>query len=230
MENSFSVTLNHLDSISPESLQKLYQILLQTRYTDDEGYGFRGVKLSKDYLSATLVKRVTTFIQQYDEVKQQLVDREINLYSEVEFDIDQQLQLLEIFGPVKQAPKVRVALHSILDSSVRVLCVDLAPFKVIPILIDNAASIAVDNLSVNNFRHREGMVGQYTVKLSDTEIAVDVMQKYEYDVVRATLSVSVPQIDDFVVQLARNGYLSIKCEEDQFRAAFLYLKTALFKE
>ena len=82
MAQAFSVSWFHMEPLDAQLLKDLKQQFLGLRYSEELGYGFRGVLLEDSYLSAVLVKRTATFIPQLDVTKGELVDREIFLFSE----------------------------------------------------------------------------------------------------------------------------------------------------
>lgn len=229
MIKSFAISLEHLTPLNTEDVKNFRREFLTKNYTDEQGYGFRNVVLENDYLSATLVKRTPTLIPQFDFETGQIVEQNIFLYSEIEFALDATFHLLEIFGPAKDAPKVRAVLHPLLRSETRLFSVNLAPAEVLPKLAKASVQLSVDKLTVNNFQHREGIIGKYEMKLARGEWAMDMINKYAQDVTRASLSIAMDGMSEFALNISHRSRLTIKCEEEQFNNVFLFLKSVLFE-
>lgn len=230
MKKSFSVSLNHLKPLGDSDIEQLEEIFREMEYHDEQGYGFRNTKLKSQYLQSTLVKRTPTFLPQFDVASGEFVEQEFFLFSETEFAIDARYELLEIFGPVKQAPKVRTAVRPLLNTDTRLSSVNLSPTKVIQQLLPISDTIQIENLTINNFQYREGIVGRYSIKQIEAGVAETLMQNYNYDIVRGTISVLLSDFDVFTLQISNNGSLRIICEEIEFTEIFSYLKSFQFIE
>lgn len=230
MLRSFAISLDYLTPLNAEDVKIFRQEFLAREYTDEQGYGFRNVILDNGYLSATLVKRTPILIPQFDFETGQIVEQKIFLYSEIEFALDAAFQLLEVFGPAKNAPKVRAVLRPLLRPETRLFSVNLAPAEVLPKLTKGTVQLSVDRLTVNNFQHREGIIGKYEMKLAKSEWAIDIINKYAHDVTKASLLIATDGLSEFALHISRRSRLTIKCEEEQFNNVFLFLKSVLFEE
>jgi hypothetical protein len=229
MRKSFSLSLNHIKPLDKGSIVDFRRRFLEMQYSDEQGFGFRKVSLSSNYLSAILLRRIPTFISQYDAKTGQLIEREIFLYSEIEFGLDGEFQLLEVYGAAKHASRVRAALRLVLQPESRLFSVNLAPAEVIPCLAQSFVRISVDKLTVDNFQHSDGIIGRYEMRLKFADLATDIIERYSHDVTRATISVASPDLGDFDIDVSNNGRLTVKCQEEQFADVFAHLKSVLFK-
>jgi hypothetical protein len=227
MAQAFSVSWFHMEPLDAQLLKDLKQQFLGLRYSEELGYGFRGVLLENSYLSAVLVKRTATFIPQLDVAKGELVDREIFLFSETRFALDSKFGLVEVFGSSRDVPKVLFVLRPFFGTQFTLSPVTLAPAEVIPILVGAGAEVAVDKLTVSNFQYREGIIGRYEMRLTVPALAMDIIQKYATDVSKSTISVSEPRSGRFMMNMGPGGRLTVRCHEDEINEILGFLKVAL---
>lgn len=228
MRSSFSVSFTAISPLNQKISANIHQSLLNTPYNEEEGFGFREVQSHEQFVTAILVKRTPTFIAQLDTATGQLNEHKIFLYSRSKFGIDGNYGLLETYGAAQQASKVRSALRGILPKECKLSTVTLILSEAIRKLNSSAGSILVDNLTVNNFRHREGVIGKYVMRIASFHLAETILQEYVHDTLNAHIQIIGSPVGDFSLQLSRSGHLVIKCDELIFVDVFSYLKSVLF--
>lgn len=228
MRSSFPVSFTEVSPLNKEILAHICQSLLDTPYNGEDGFGFREVQSYDQFVTATLVKRTPTFISQLDTATGQLNEHKIFLYSKSKFGIDYQYGLLEIYGSAQQISKVRPALRGILPKECKLSTVTLILSETIKALSSSSDSILVDNLTVNNFRYREGVIGKYVMRIATFHLAEIILQEYVHDVLNAHIQIIGSPVGDFSLQLSRSGHLVIKCDELGFVDVFSYLKSVIF--
>jgi len=224
------VSINGLAPLLPEDLERLHERLSALNYNDDRGFGFREIDADSTTVSATLVKRTPTFIPEFDPYLNQIVRKEIYLFSEIDFSIDANYELLEIFDTLKNASKVRIALRPLLSKNIRLFSINLAPFEVIPKLSKDTQRLDIERLSVRNFKYAKGIVGRFDMKVENTELALDIMKKYSHEVTRASVKLTADGFEETHVRIYDSGHLIISCEEEDFDRKFKGLKNILFAE
>lgn len=230
MKTSNTISFTKLGSFDIPKFQDLYKSLLATKYSDEQGFGFSHVSMSQNSLSASLIKRVPTTIPRFDLDIGQFIDEQIFLFSEIDFVISKAFNLIEIYGPVKNAPKVRVALYSLFHPEVQVTPIQFRPSAVYRKLLQAFTTITVDNLVVNNFQHKEGVIGRYTIKSAELNLVSQIISQYGHDVARLTCSVTNSVFGDFTFSISNNGSLRINCDEDQFLGLVNEMKSILFTQ
>jgi len=228
MQRSLSLSLSYIEHLDQTSLRAFHKQFLEMHYNEAEGFGFQEVSIDDDYLAAKLVKRVTTIIPYFDFQAGRMIEREIYLYSEIEFAIDQTYQLLEVFGAARHAGKVRAALRPLLGPNISLISADLAPGEVIPRLVKKTSETQIERLTVNNFQHSEGIVGRYEMKLANSDLAMKIISRYKHDVVKARICLSIPTVSSFVINISQSGRLSLTCDETHLKDALSFLKSTLF--
>lgn len=228
MNISNSISFTKLRSFGVQEYQDLYRLLLATTYNNDQGYGFDHVLMNKNLLSARLVKRIPTTIPKFDLSTGQFIDEQIFLFSEIDFVIDANLNLIEIYGPIKDAPKVRVALNPLLHSKVQSVSVQFFPYRLYSKLLQTFTTIKIENLTVSNFQYKEGIIGRYTIKSAELNLASQIIEQYGHDVTKLAFSVNDSILGDFTIAISSKGSLRVNCDEDLFPELLDKIKSVLF--
>jgi hypothetical protein len=228
MSQQFPVSLSRIFPFHQEDLLALSDTLQDLPYTAERGYGFRYVELSEQILQATLIRRTTTTVKQFDAEARQVVARDIFIFHEIAFAIDAQFRLLTVFGPVSHAPKVRAVLRSLLQTGTKVNRADLAPAEVLSRLFEVAEAVSVQGLTVENFQHQEGVRGRYKIEVLPSAVAQQIVAQYPRNVLRAQVQVALPDLDEFGLQVSGGGRVKVACVESQFGPVLSALKALLF--
>ena len=229
MQKTYSIALSFLKPFLPDDIESFAQTFSEMPYSDERAYGFRQVRQEGAYLSAVLIRRTTSHIYQLDFELGELVSQEIFVFHEIPFALDAQFKLLEVYGPIQQAPKVRAILRSLTLSGTRISPVSLLPAQLLNDLLAAEGEVQINGLSVTNFQHRDGIRGRYDIQTIPRDVAQQILQEYPRNVKRAALSVTLPNFDHFNLQVSHKGNLRIKCEEHQLAQALQHLKTHHFE-
>lgn len=228
MNQRYALSLNYIDPLSVGDLSVFYRQFLELDYDAERGFGFTAVALDTHVLTATLVRRIPTVVTQYDLEAGQMVAQTIEGHTEIDFQLDARYQLLEVFGPARDAARVRAAFRPLLHPATELLHVSLAPVSVVPKLAGIAERLTISKLVVKNFQHREEVSGKFELETDRLEVALEILQEYTFDVVKATLTVVSDDVGDFTLTLSQQGRLVLECDDARFRQLFPYLKAVLF--
>jgi hypothetical protein len=227
MITSISLSLSRIDSLDITQLDSLRATLSSTVFDQSEGTGFQNVAVEEYILSAVLVKRSSTFIQQLNPESGVLDDSEIFVYTHIQFCIDYRYHTLDVFGPLSNASKVRTVLRPLLRHGTSVTAISLLPHIVVPKFNLPDVRSNVETLSVNNFRHREGMIGKYTMRINLPGLADEILDEYQSDVVQAQIRLILPSGSEFDATFSQTGQIKISGQEDELADGLLFCKSVL---
>lgn len=223
-----SIHLIKLDSFTSEMVSDLTSQLVKQTYSDSTGIGFDEVLFDGEYLSAILFKRTPTFIPQYDIATGKIVDQEIFIFSRIIWGIDTKYSTLEIIGPARNAKKLLSAISPFFDSSIQISPIDLSPNKVLTTLIDHSLFQEIQKLTLNNFQYREGIIGRYEMRVSNSQAAAEIVKMYPKEVSKAKLLLTLPEIGTTIASFSKDGHIEVLCKEDEVLKILSILKIALF--
>ena len=225
MRTSISISFSEFTSHNETYFDLVKEKLLLTGFDSEQGYGFQDINILGNIISAVLVKRSATFIQQINPTSGQLEENEIFVYARINFNIDFDYRTLDVLGPISNSGKVRSILRTLLKNEVSIASIVLAPHEVVNTfnLLDPVVNI--NSLTVNNFRHRDGITGRYDMKFSVPELAHEVITSYQHDIVKAQIQVMSSPVGEFEATISKNGHLNLVSQNDNLGEVCLYFKS-----
>ena len=227
MITSISLSLSKIDPLDIAQFESLLATLSGIPFDQDQGIGFRDVAAVEQILSAVLVKRSSTFIQQLNAETGTLDDNEIYVYTHIRFCVDYRYQTLDVFGPLSNASKVRTVLRPLLRDRTSVTAISFLPHEVIPKFNLPDVRSNIESLIVNNFRHREGIIGKYAMRVNIPQLADEILAKYKSDVIQTQIHLTLPTGGEFDATFSQTGQLKISGQEDELADGLLFCKSVL---
>ncbi len=228
METSQTLQLVNLIGLSKINRSKLQKQLDSTPYNDFEGYGFREVSGGIKYINATLVKKTPTFILQFEPETEKMIDREIFLFSTIDFKLDFYFDLLEVTGSSKNIQKIMSAIYPFIQNHIKTEPFNRPLFNVVSALSPKT-SMRVERLVINNFLHKEGVIGRYDMQIENPKEALQILKLYKSDVVKINFSLRDPLFGEGKITITNAGSVTIKGEEEELPEIWIFLKTKLFE-
>jgi hypothetical protein len=228
MEYSQSIQLTRLSGLSKLNIKSVYKNLQNKTYNNDSGLGYKNVEIIASYINATLVRNMPTFILQPEPETNNVIEQEIILINEIDFGLDFNFDLLDIYGSGKNVPKVLSSIFPIMGINVTTSNIILSPFRIIK-KISEQYDVTVERLVVNNFQLLDGLVGKYDVRIQDKKAASSIIKKFGADISKANLIIKTTEYGSVKFGVSTNGNISIKTEEDAFFEVLELIKTLLFE-
>lgn len=221
--NSFSL---ESDGESP-ALERLFELFRNKPFSDENGFGFSKIRVDSNKIAAVLLKRSNTYVQEYDSKKEEVVKKQISLFSTLEFEIDLDLSLLIAYGGSAQLSSLRSVFRNLpslkytsdplnMDHEVLYSKMQLAKLE-----------FKVQQLTIKNFNFQDGMIGRFSGEISNQMTATELLKEYQANVVKTTYQIMIDQ-ESILVQILPNGCLKLLCEEDDFEYTLNYLKQLIF--
>lgn len=230
MSKQIPIAFFRLFPLTYADIEQIFANILPLSYDNKRGYGFKEISFVQDRLLATLVKRVPIFIQEFNSEKNQLEKKEIFLFTESDFSIDAQFQLLEIFDTTKNISKVRSTLRHLLNKDIQVSPISFPPNKTLNKLVAGVTHFKIEGLSISNFRYKEGVVGRFDILNTDSRFAMELVNQYLNDVTKININLAFPESSVFNLKIYNSGRLTLTCDEEEFFNIFKTLKSYIFEE
>jgi hypothetical protein len=181
MKKRKSFSINRI-TFGNTNVNELSNFLGKLLYTDESGYGISNLEIVDKLISALLIKRNSTYIQEYNSLTQVFEKKSIFLYSRIFFHIDLEYNLLYTNGPASNLLQVKMVLRNLLNIDFQITGLDLPPFKIYQSLKNKKIKFQLSELSIDRFNFKEGAVGKYLAVISDTNIGVELIKLYRNDI------------------------------------------------
>ncbi len=210
------------DGASP-TLETLLELFRNEPFSDENGFGFSKIRIDSNKVTAVLLKRSNTYLQEYDLKNEELVKKQISFLSTLEFEIDLNLNLLIAYGGSAQLSSLRSVFRNM-----PVLKYTSDPLNMDHEVFYSKLQLAkmefkVQQLTIKNFNFQDGMIGRFSGEISNQITAIELLKEYQGNVVKATFQLMIDQ-ESTLIQILPNGCLKLLCEEDDFEYTLNYLK------
>lgn len=206
----------------------LLDILKGTPYLDEKGFGYKNIEEEDSVIYVTLIKRTITSVLEYIVEDNEFRNIDIPIFEEIKFSIDIDKSLLYSFGAVGNLNKIKIALRNTFDTPFTYKALPLTPVEVMDKLLthDKDSAFIITELIINNFRHKEGIVGKYIAKINKQNIISEILNDYSKEIQK--ISISVLGNIEYNLTISSNQSLSIKCEEDDLFMILENLKQRIY--
>lgn len=205
----------------------LVALLTNELYREKKGAGFTKIQGDRTQADAVLLKRNLTYIQEFDPISQELIRKQIAVYTSVKFAIDLSLGLLTVFGNQTQLNSVRTMLRNVagLSYSSEPISLNAAGFN--RVLMDKGINSRIHQITIRQFNYDNGMVGRFSGDITKQSTAAELLERYGTGIVKIAFIISVEE-QELLVQILSNGNIKFLCEEEDFDYYLDYLKQIIF--
>lgn len=221
MKKRKSFTINRI-SFPHNNVSDLANILRAIKYNDESGYGISEMEVQDEILSALLIKRNATYIQEYNFSKQIFEKKSIYIFSKVRFYIDFEYGLLYTNGPSTNLLLVKTLLRNIQNLDFEVNGVDVSPYKIYQSLKNEKIRFTVSELSIESFNFKDGAIGKYLAVISNLNVGIELIKLY-----KENISKIVFILENYKVYFYNNNTLSIVGESDEISENLQHFKTII---
>jgi hypothetical protein len=208
--------------------QSTVDSLISTPYTEELGYGFSQIMLEENVLTAVLLKRTPTFIQDYDDNIKELTRKQINLFSSVKFTIDFVNNLITVQGGSTQMNVIKSVFRSVLNFNYQSDPIIFNATSFYERLYEKGISTKIQQITVKGFIYNNGMVGRYSGEVISQSVGAEIIKLYNSNIVKISFKIDLPDNDFLILQVFPNGSIKFLTEESEFEYYLQYVKTLIF--
>lgn len=203
------ITIMKLRGNSNPDARGYYDLLEKHEYTEDVGFGFKDLNIEENNrVSGVAVKRTPIFVNVFDENTQSFTEIEQFIISEIDFALDLNTNLIEIYAPVKDVKKVLITFTNTLSQYLTLEQISFNPSRILEFLKDETDSCEITKLHIKDFSSEKGVIGSYDIRSVDTELAWNLVDEYKNQIVKATVEVFENGVKG-TLQIFQNGKFKI---------------------
>ncbi|WP_316851588.1 hypothetical protein [Pedobacter agri] len=205
----------------------LLTMFSEASYSEENGMGFTRSRAEGSSVEATLLKRSFTAVQEFDPVNQELIKKQIPIFSAVSFSINSEMNLLTVYGGQSQLNLVRMMLRNIPGLKYSAEPISLHASTFAELLSEKGIQANIHQLTIRQFNYENGMVGRFSGEVTKQSTAQELLEHYGSAVVKVVFILKIEK-EELLVQILPNGNLKVLCEEDDFDYYLAYLKQIIF--
>lgn len=192
------------------------------------GYGLSISDLSEDILNVKVVKRTSTFINDFDNIQNQFVRKQIFVFSEFFFSIDLNINVLYVVGGMTQMNCVKYLFRTIFVDGYELNSVDLTVSNFYKLIIEKQLDAKIDHVTINHFNFNNELIGRFSGSVLNSTIGPSLIESYKSDIVKLSFLIQINKNESFILQIFPNGVLKFLSETDDFDFILDYLKQLIF--
>lgn len=206
----------------------LFETISGIVFSDDSGFGFSNVTLSENILSARVVKRTSTFINDYDNKSNEFLKKQIFVYSDLQFFIDFNFNILYVLGGLSQLNYLKSIFRTILNINIQIAPIDLNAAIFFDLVNKKNIDAQIEQIIINRFNFNNGIVGRFSGHVIDQKTGYDLINEYKTDIVKISFLIKLNENECFTLQVLPNGSIKFLSEESEFEYFLNYLKQLIF--
>jgi hypothetical protein len=216
---SFSINKIGFPNINMSNLSKLLE---KINYNEESGYGISEIEEVNEILSALLIKRNSTYIQEYNLSEQIFEKKSIYIYSRIKFYIDFEYNLLYTNGPSTNLFQIISLLRNISGLHFDVSSLEVTPYKIYQLLKNKKIKFQLNELTIEKFNFKDGAIGKYTATISIMSIGIELIKLYKEDI-----SKIVFDLNSYKVYFYNNNTMSVVGNIDEIEENFQNFKNII---
>lgn len=193
------------------------------------GYGLRIVDCSDDILNVHVVKRTSTFINDFDNLENNFTRKQIFVFSEFFFFIDFNIGVLCVLGGMTQVNCVKYLFRTIIIDGYEMIPVDLTVSKLYKLIADKRVNAKIDHLTINHFNFNNELIGRFSGTVLNNTIGPSLVESYKSDIVKLSFLMQINENESFTLQVFPNGVLKFLSDTEDSDFIIDYLKQLIFK-
>ena len=197
-------------------------------YNDDVGYGFTNFGLSYNILSASFLRRIPSYIQDYDENNKTLVKRNIFIFSSISFSIDFEMNLILVEGGAAQMNSLKSIFRNVFNFSYDIDTVGISPTMLYQKIQGNSTKFLVNHLTIRAFNFNNGIVGRFSGEVIKQTVIPEIMELYQSEITKISFNIAIENDEWLTLQAFPNGSLKFLSSQEDLSYYISYIKTLIF--
>lgn len=209
--------------------RKHLSVLIQGfRFNNQLGYGLTLIEEDGDLFTIKVIKRTPTFINDYDELANEFIKKQIFVFTEFRFVIDFKLNLIYVLGGLAHLNYVKYVFRELSSRPYEINHIDITALSTYKLLKERKFDARIEHLTISKFNFNNQMIGRFSGSMLKQDIALELLEQYKSDIVKASFSIKLEGLDNYTLQVLPNSVLKFLCNEDEIELITDHLKKIIF--
>jgi len=221
-------TINPSDNVLAQ--QEFLDVISNFRFNENLGFGLSLKESSEDSLIVNVVKRTATFINDYDDELKEFVRKQIFVFSDFQFCVDFNLNVIYVFGGLSHINYVKYILRNVLETNFNLIPVELNAHSFYHILLDKKIDTKIDHITINHFNFQNELVGRFSGSVLNQSVASSLLEMYKSDIVKISFLIRISDNEQFIIHAFPNGALKFLSAAEDVEYLTDYLKKIIFSK
>ncbi|HWW41721.1 hypothetical protein [Pedobacter sp.] len=208
----------------------LINIISNFGFDDKIGFGLSLTDFSYNVITIKVIKRTSTFINDFDSTQSQFERKQIFVFTEFSFSIDLDLNILYVVGGVSHMNCVKYLFRTILTQEYDLQPVNLNGSAFYKLLLEKNINTTIDHITINHFNFNNELVGRFSGSVMNKTIGPELVEAYKSDIVKLSFLIRINENESFTLQIFPNGALKFLSDTDEFDFILDFLKQLIFSK
>lgn len=217
------LTICRLDTSTNNTCRYYFETFCSTQFREAEGWGFEGVEMKNDMISATFMHNVHSYYYIWNEIFQTKERSYVDVVKEVFFVMDFKRHLLIVKGKQQDMNSLKQGLRKVFWNHFVYDEIMMSPMDYFNLFVSENMLCCIKEVTIDNFEYMKQMVGRYVVKRINEEHSENFLMENWQNIEKMKLSVSFQDsMLDVVVKCG--GRIISKSSEDVNHDFMFFLK------
>lgn len=199
-------------------------------FNDTIGYGLSLTDFTDNVITVKVIKRTSTFINDFDSTQIQFERKQIFVFTEFSFSIDLDLNILYVIGGVSQMNCVKYLFRTIVALEYELQPVNMNGSAFYKLLLEKNVNTTIDHITINHFNFNNELVGRFSGSVMNKTIGPELVETYKSDIVKLSFLIRINESESFTLQIFPNGVLKFLSDTDEFDFILDFLKQLIFSK
>ena len=227
METKETFVFNRIVIEGTPSIEQLITWFQNKLYKEEYGLGFTSITNEDGIIVAQILFRSPSYIQHYNAANGLFEKQVIYIYGELELLYDTYNNMIYTTSSQTKFAKAKTLLRECIKSRITFSNIEFSAITMFENVRKMDSIPFITDLTIKQFKYKEGAMGRYSVHLEDNDLGYELLDLYSDSINRMTIHVQSKKYPDFVLSIASQNTLTIKCREENLWSIINDLKSYL---
>lgn len=170
---------------------RLIELFNKLEYTNEEGIGFKNISIENEkIIVGYALKNTPIYINILKMENQQIEKREEMILSEIEFAIDLEANVLEVYANQKDFKKLFIVFSTLLKDVFTITPLISSLSSTILSIQKKGVDITITKMIIKDFQYKEGISGTFDMCFYDYKLAWSFLEKYQTEINKISFNIA----------------------------------------
>jgi hypothetical protein len=225
--NPITINFKRLKNLPENQLVELSKKMVNQKYSENEGYGFVLKNIDQKHIQAYLIIDIPSYSTSFDPVKLDVIKNKIIKKIAIEFVIDLNYNLLEVYSDKSNTNRLITELGKLSNFSIVVEDIQFKVKDIVKHIKQNRLTYTIKKLRIRDFSINEYTIGSFYANILASEEADRLITKYNNLITYVGLIYSIGK-NDISLGIYDTGIVKLYNKTDESDEVLIKFKEVFF--
>lgn len=228
MKKKYSIIIFKFIGVNLPVIEDAFRDIKENEFDPNKAEGFRDLSRESEYLTARLIQKSSTYINDFNAITRQIDRRQIDLFLSTDFGVDYEFLTMDYFGARSNFSKFQRGLINLLGRSFALEEINISVEDLITELSGVVEDLRINRLVVSEYNPLHGVIGKFDAKIFSNESAEALIAENSGKIIKCEIDI----FGELEFNLSISNYCSLKlqCEEQNYSSIVYFLKKVILKQ